>query len=1322
MSIDSLYNSNPSLKLKILQDVVDEYKGFLAGASVENTFDIFGDPNIQRVLDEISKRAGSLESLKDDDNIKRIQKAIINKFLFSSNGCYQTKDLLGNELVFDNLPKNVSLDDVTSAKYKIGDVIAVLFEDEMQYAHMSDIAIKEFDALDFQGEYLNAENVREFNKLAAAGAAITEFTDRQESVVNRSKETKASMRKMLKSIKFTDTTLDKREFEKLEKDNNELAKEIFQNYLTGRKKEDEILKARKAIASGVSQEQEEQEAELTIEEFKNEILPIYTSETRNQITSVKTDFINNQSKGAISDPTVTAPAMSSFVIKDPSMGISSRNDNFLSVFLGAVTPLEMSRCTPYLTLTFFNEAPDGNHREYLDNIAYMKFAGGKEGVFSTGASDSHGFGSVIPTYSATEKHANRVGSKGYMDIFTSPQTMVNANINKGDQTSPKSLNNQQLENVLDPFAPMLTLKNMSITVPGGQYFLVTNRRATLSITLHDRSRLEDISPFVSLNQLGRTIVRIEHGWSHPDGDIVTSKNTIGKFLNSMREAGYYSLTSSDFTFSGNAVTINLTLDFFGATDFVDNHICFGEKKPIESPSLQRSLSRMFEDILASESFKIPQVKDVVKEAADTVSKKTGGDAKKGEDDLKKEMKKVIKSIKVLRTHSQNSTIAVDTEQARDLEAYIKTVTTGKDNKFVPKNEIIATFLNKFFNLLGVPEALGLPDNAPIDDVKKKLGEEGFSKTLNEKLRLNYAKETIEKVNSLLGERYNVNISEQEKKAKVDLSPNPIEQAKKLEEKAKQTETVTSVTEKQFTGKDADVKEAQFYAKKLTPDYFLNEKCLKTGTDVSATGIQNLRRDAKDFTSLGKLICALVGLPAISGSSNYSELQIFFYPINNQAAGARKYTTASLPVNNIDLLKHIEKAIKNNFNLTLKNFFEMLSNMFENDELDVYEIGIGSREKSIDKLVDEALKQDKDNNHKIAFGRFAEIATRTPETDKERKTAFNNYKSYLYKEKRKAKDASLNSDLKKIYSEDKLGPAPLDKFVKPILQMEIEAIPIIALPNLKTTVADGFFDVISKGVSSVFGNGQEKNDTKVTGKDDSKRILRIHIYDSNSSSKPFEKIAMESSVEFDKFIPFGGAQAIKFDASTIKAPENVEEAEKLLSLTSKLRKLENDAVSYFKSLSPKELKQYLIRSFPTIRYGSQISTVKQISVRSNTSENIIEARLQNEIKKAEDKKQAHVKKGNDLKEDFSSFVIPTSVDITLYGCPFISVGAQIFLDLGTGTDIDNVYMVTELNHQIGPGEYSTTITVQMPAQGTVKSSKDKLVELIKLVPDVSFSPL
>jgi hypothetical protein len=54
------------------------------------------------------------------------------------------------------------------------------------------------------------------------------------------------------------------------------------------------------------------------------------------------------------------------------------------------------------------------------------------------------------------------------------------------------------------------------------------------------------------------------------------------------------------------------------------------------------------------------------------------------------------------------------------------------------------------------------------------------------------------------------------------------------------------------------------------------------------------------------------------------------------------------------------------------------------------------------------------------------------------------------------------------------------------------------------------------------------------------------------------------------------------------------------------------------------------------------------------------------------------------------VIPGQLSLTTLGCPLVDYMQQYFVDLGTGTTIDNLYNVTGLTHTIAPGKYHTEI--------------------------------
>jgi len=55
------------------------------------------------------------------------------------------------------------------------------------------------------------------------------------------------------------------------------------------------------------------------------------------------------------------------------------------------------------------------------------------------------------------------------------------------------------------------------------------------------------------------------------------------------------------------------------------------------------------------------------------------------------------------------------------------------------------------------------------------------------------------------------------------------------------------------------------------------------------------------------------------------------------------------------------------------------------------------------------------------------------------------------------------------------------------------------------------------------------------------------------------------------------------------------------------------------------------------------------------------------------------------------VVPASMSMTSLGCPIADVYQQYYIDLGTGTTIDNLYTVTQLIHNFTPGKFETNWT-------------------------------
>jgi len=96
----------------------------------------------------------------------------------------------------------------------------------------------------------------------------------------------------------------------------------------------------------------------------------------------------------------------------------------------------MSRCVPYIDLRVItsnyrrDEAGEKVGASRINNVSYMRFLKGDKRRFEL--DDSIGFGDLAPVNKSTRDDERKVSESNdvsYMDIFGSPQTMANGDIN-----------------------------------------------------------------------------------------------------------------------------------------------------------------------------------------------------------------------------------------------------------------------------------------------------------------------------------------------------------------------------------------------------------------------------------------------------------------------------------------------------------------------------------------------------------------------------------------------------------------------------------------------------------------------------------------------------------------------------------------------------------------------------------------------------------------------------------------------------------------------------------------------------------------------------
>lgn len=217
----------------------------------------------------------------------------------------------------------------------------------------------------------------------------------------------------------------------------------------------------------------------------------------------------------------------------------------IEVFANAIPTHELSRCVPYLDVTFFTAAPPTK-----DNKPFSL------SLAKTLVGDSN-----ISNESGTKKLAQSYrGGKGTqfgMELFTLPQTVTP--LNRKGRTVP----------ILDPFRPLMSITSFDVSaVPAAG--LMEKKKAKLSITLHDRSRLHEVAEFVRPQNYAGLELLIEYGWSHPDS---SGRNAYGEFLNAMRKKEKYRLYNSSFSLQNNGeVSITLELIALGVIHTEDTSI------------------------------------------------------------------------------------------------------------------------------------------------------------------------------------------------------------------------------------------------------------------------------------------------------------------------------------------------------------------------------------------------------------------------------------------------------------------------------------------------------------------------------------------------------------------------------------------------------------------------------------------------------------------------------------------------------------------------------------------------------------------------------
>lgn len=205
----------------------------------------------------------------------------------------------------------------------------------------------------------------------------------------------------------------------------------------------------------------------------------------------------------------------------------------------------------------------------------------------------------------------------------------------------------------------------------------------------------------------------------------------------------------------------------------------------------------------------------------------------------------------------------------------------------------------------------------------------------------------------------------------------------------------------------------------------------------------------------------------------------------------------------------------------------------------------------------------------------------------------------------------------------------------------------------------------------------------------KNILRIHVFDKAATAYQGASDLMNAA----KAENLGMLTFTKKDKENNVVNIDKDETKKIIDAAIKadvLEKIDTDTPVYDEKYSIKgghqAVKEFVMSTVPYLVYGSQNSIVESLGLSSMqnpglSTVNIIRA-----------PNVGYITPNGSGKGGVPLRTTPVQLGAVIRGCPILKYMQQFFVDAGTGTDIDNIYAVTGLEHTIEPGNFKTTMTM------------------------------
>ena len=218
------------------------------------------------------------------------------------------------------------------------------------------------------------------------------------------------------------------------------------------------------------------------------------------------------------------------------------------------------------------------------------------------------------------------------------------------------------------------------------------------------------------------------------------------------------------------------------------------------------------------------------------------------------------------------------------------------------------------------------------------------------------------------------------------------------------------------------------------------------------------------------------------------------------------------------------------------------------------------------------------------------------------------------------------------------------------------------------------------------------------------IVRLHVYDSKEAPYELHEIAANMGIISD-------GTSLDDNEQTAHLFEDLVAGNFIIDVPG------NDRVPAHKALNIRNLalKKAIKNNMPSITYGTEATAINSISL-STISDSNVNTHFLLETRQKEEKDEESPDSSPEPLETLQSAkdaqkIFPITMTIDMLGCPVIDYAQQMFIDLGTGTDLDNVYAAIDVTHKLKPGSFKTTVKMSPTFSGETVTFSDMISDII-----------